>query len=428
VAALGSAWQLDVGRARYGQPIGISQVIFTGHGKRLRHLPRSVLNFGWYGLRDFASITVRDRHGKPIGTHVMNFCPNNSLFAQRTGPGGPLVSPYPLLCRVSDPFALGAVWGIAKDWAADPTGFGSPYRGGPWRLKPGTYRVTETILPRYTRLLRISRADSSATVTVHVVKGRGSGRRRPASGPLPRLPRNVPTLRSVPRDALPDLAPLPSWDISTSTVKKTHQDYLNFGATVGVLGGSSPLDVQGFRKADSEVMTAYQYFWHDGKVIGRTRARTMGFDGKKGHHHWHFEQFARYQLLTASKKLAVRSEKVGFCIAPTDPVNLLLPHAFWNPSEIGLGGNCGESTALWVRENMPIGWADTYDQSKAGQAFNITKLPNGTYYIEVIANPEHVLHETTRANDVSLRKVIITGTKGHRHVTVPAWHGIDPEK
>jgi hypothetical protein len=29
---------------------------------------------------------------------------------------------------------------------------------------------------------------------------------------------------------------------------------------------------------------------------------------------------------------------------------------------------------------------------------------------------------------VSLRKIILSGTKGHRHVTVPAWNGIDPEK
>ena len=77
---------------------------------------------------------------------------------------------------------------------------------------------------------------------------------------------------------------------------------------------------------------------------------------------------------------------------------------------------------------MPVGWGDTYIQSLAGQAFDITGLPNGTYYIRVIANPEHVLRETTAANDTSLRQVIISGTRGHRHVKVPAWNGIDPER
>ena len=54
-------------------------------------------------------------------------------------------------------------------------------------------------------------------------------------------------------------------------------------------------------------------------------------------------------------------------------------------------------------------------------------MPNGTYYIEVTANPLRVLHETTTRNDVSVRKVILGGTAGHRTVKVPAWHGIDPE-
>lgn len=37
------------------------------------------------------------------------------------------------------------------------------------------------------------------------------------------------------------------------------------------------------------------------------------------------------------------------------------------------------------------------------------------------------LYETTARSDMSLRKVILGGTPGHRTVKVPAWHGIDPE-
>ena len=45
------------------------------------------------------------------------------------------------------------------------------------------------------------------------------------------------------------------------------------------------------------------------------------------------------------------------------------------------------------------------------QSFGITGLPNGVYYIEVVANPEGVLHEISTRNDVSLRKVILGGTQ-----------------
>jgi hypothetical protein len=47
--------------------------------------------------------------------------------------------------------------------------------------------------------------------------------------------------------------------------------------------------------------------------------------------------------------------------------------------------------------------------------------------VQVRASPQRVLYETSARNDVSLRKVILGGTPGHRTVRVPAWHGIDPE-
>jgi hypothetical protein len=107
-------------------------------------------------------------------------------------------------------------------------------------------------------------------------------------------------------------------------------------------GGNPPLDVEGFRSDGSPVMRAYQYFWRNGHVIGRARAGTMGFDSRPGHNHWHFEQFARYTPLGSAKNLAVRSHKAGFCIAPSDPVNLLAPHAVWPPPSTGFGDfTCG---------------------------------------------------------------------------------------
>ncbi|MGI8446451.1 MAG: lysyl oxidase family protein [Streptosporangiaceae bacterium] len=258
------------------------------------------------------------------------------------------------------------------------------------------------------------------------MKGSAGALARPARDrgrALASLPR-VPYLAHPPAAALPDPVPLPSWNISTSRTR-SGPDLLNFNATVWI-GGNSQLDVEGFRSHGSPIMKAYQYFWRNGHAIGRVRAGTMGFDSQHGHNHWHFEQFARYTLLDSAKKLAVRSHKMGFCITPTDPVALLAPHAVWQPAFTGLAGACGSPTALSVQEILPVGWGDTYLQSVAGQAFDITNLPNGTYYIEVTANPGHVLYESNTGNNVSLRKVILGGTPGHRTVRVPPWHGLDP--
>ena len=75
----------------------------------------------------------------------------------------------------------------------------------------------------------------------------------------------------------------------------------------------------------------------------------------------------------------------------------------------------------------PSGWGDTYYQGLPGQSFDVTDLPNGTYFIKVQANPGGHLFESNMANNVRLRKVILGGRPGHRTVQVPPWHGIDTE-
>lgn len=433
VASLGSAFQLDLQRADYSTPMTITQVVHVpGGGTQQIPWPSSVVGTIPSALKKFVHLTVTNSGGKVVATENMGFCPD-TYDPERATTDSPATSPYPQEC-VGDPFPKSLVWGIARGWAADPAE--QTFR--PMKLALGHYTVTETIMPTYAQLLNISAADATASVKVTVVKGSGCcgvaagaahrPRSRPQNRPLRSNPA-VPDLASPPASSLPDLVPLPSWGIRVAHIRKTKtqraSDQLDFGATVSV--SNAPLDVEGFRSDGSPVMKAYQYFWQNGHIIGRTRAGTMGFDSKKGHDHWHFEQFAKYQLLNSSQQLAVRSHKVGFCIAPTDPVDLAEPTAVWQPSFLGFGGQCGSPTALWVQEMMPTGWGDTYFQSVAGQSFDITRVPNGTYYIAVIANPEKVLHETDTSNDVSLRKVILGGSWGHRTVRVPAYDGIDPE-
>jgi hypothetical protein len=428
VASLGAPLQLIVHRASYTQPITVRQLISTpGGGTRIRQLPVSVLD-GFSGLRQFLSMRVTNASGKTVFSTLMTFCPN-SFDPQRASTNSPSASPYPQQCASGDPFPLGSVWGIAKGWAVDAAENGGSAQV---RLSPGKYTVTESVTGRYRQLFGIGAGAATASVHVQVVNGGGPvPPARPAqrqATPLPAAP-SVPVLAHPTQSVLPDLVALPSWGIGLSQTKatKTHRATatVDFGATVWI-GGNGPLDVQGFRAGGSPVMQAYQYFWRGGKVVGRARAGTMGFDSQPGHNHWHFQQFAEYRLLDASKRVALRSTKVGFCIAPTDSVDLTLPHAAWQPF-LGFGsGACGSPTALWVREMLPLGWGDTYFQSVAGQSFDVTGLPNGTYYVEVVANPEGILHETTTGDNVSLRQIILGGTPGHRTIRVPAWHGLDP--
>jgi hypothetical protein len=143
---------------------------------------------------------------------------------------------------------------------------------------------------------------------------------------------------------------------------------------------------------------------------------TFEFDNRLGHHHWHLEDVARYTLLDATGSKVYRSHKQSFCLAPTDPVNLLKPGAQFNPYAIGLFSACPSDQSLWLRETLPVGWGDTYVQEAAGQAFNITTVPNGTYLIRVTTNPRGKIHEVTRSNNSSYLKITLGGTPGARTV------------
>jgi Lysyl oxidase len=438
LASLRSAFQVNVSRSSYTRPIVATQVIRAASGTIRRSLPSWALADRWQGIRHFFQVTIRNARGRVVGRSKLVFCPDGYILAKAT-PDSAATDPFPGQCYSGDPFGLGEVWGLPRGWAVDSG-------GASYRLPIGTYKLTEAIAPQYVRLFGISRRSATATVKVKVVSYKNCcgpaiccqtpATKAPAPAGFTRVERaagarhggpgqpSTALLKRVPEDALPDLIPLPSWGITVSNPRKTASAFLDFGATVWI-SGNSPLDVEGFRVPGTGRMLAYQYFYKNGsKLIGRMRVGTMGFSGYNA---WHFNQFAQYFLLNKHKRVVVRSRKVGFCIAPTDNVDMTLRHATWQPSYTGIAGNCGDPAALWATEILPIGWGDTYVQTVPYQSFDITKIPNGIYYIEIVANPKHLLKETSMSNDVSLREVIISGRAGHRKVRVPAWHGIDKE-
>ena len=238
---------------------------------------------------------------------------------------------------------------------------------------------------------------------------------------------SAPTKRPVTKKAgpgpRPDLRSLPAWGISISKEPK-NKWYVNFGATVWNAGSSSLL-VDGFRRSGQGLMDAYQYFFDaNGNQVGAVPAGTMEWDARAGHNHWHFTDFAQYNLLKSDQKQVAKSGKEAFCLANTDAVDYTIPLAKWRPNNTDLSTSCGMQTSVGVREVLDIGNGDTYTQDRPGQSFDITGLPNGTYYIQVKANPAGKLSELSAANNTSLRKIVLGGTAKKRTLTVPPVNGI----
>ncbi|MFF0333875.1 lysyl oxidase family protein [Streptomyces fimicarius] len=249
-------------------------------------------------------------------------------------------------------------------------------------------------------------------------------RQAPGATPNAKRPTGKATVPDVPK---PDLRSLPAYGITVSDGYEDvpGKDYLAFSANVWN-AGPAKLVVDGFRSPGKELMDAYQYFYDaDGKQVGYTPTGTMEWDPRPGHEHWHFTDFASYRLLKADKKETVRSGKEAFCLANTDAVDYTVKNANWHPDNTDLSTACGQENSISVREVLDVGSGDTYTQDLPGQSFDITDLPNGTYYIQVLANPENRLKETNHNNNSALRKVVLGGKKGARTVKVPAHHLVD---
>lgn len=436
-------FEVRVKRASYNDPI-VAHLVARGAGTtRAVPLPDGLVT-AFSGFPAFTHVTITDESGAVVHERDEDFCPN-TFGTSRTRPDAPATSPYPQLCPIA-PFTVGSVWGIQAGWSAQTAS--EMLASDPLSLPDGTYTATVSVNQPYRELFGIPDGQSSATVTLIVrtadLAGTSSGEpldaaRQPATGhtghaagttagrPASAVgvpPRPTPAAQrptgpaGAPSGPRPDLRPLPAWWINLAANLDGHE-YLAFDATVWN-AGSSPLVVDGFRRAGQNLMDAYQYFFDaQGNQTGYVPAGTMEWDARDGHDHWHFTAFAQYRLLDASRTTVLRSGKEAFCLANTDSVDYTVPNAVWRPTNTDLGTSCGVEGSVAIRQVLDVGNGDTYTQNLPGQSFDITGLPNGTYYIEVTANPENRLQESNTANNVSYRTVILGGEPGNRTLTVP---------
>ncbi|MFJ9901311.1 lysyl oxidase family protein [Streptomyces sp. NPDC101152] len=427
----GGPLELRVTRKSYNDPVVATQVIRSGGRTVTKTLPQGLVK-DFSGLTDFLKVSLSDASGAKVSDTTQSFCPNNR--AGRIRPDAPATSKYPGGCS-DNPFTLGGVWGVEKGWAAATS---QSFRGNPVDLKAGVYTAKVSVVKKYRDLFGIPDKTQTVKVTVRQQSGGGQGlagikrsQKNASKSPQPAAHRPVGRA-AVPADVpKPDLRALPAYGIAITNGDEggagaaPGKDYLAFSATVWN-AGPSPLVVDGFRKPGAEKMDAYQYFYDaQGKQVGYTPTGTMEWDPREGHQHWHFSDFASYRLLGADKKEIVRSGKEAFCLANTDAIDYTVKNANWHPYNTDLSTACGEETAVSVREVLDVGNGDTYSQYRPGQSFDVSSLPNGTYYIEVIANPDNRLKEQSTANNVTYRKVVLGGTPGARTVTVPKYGLVD---
>lgn len=425
VAAEGGSFEVWLQRATYDDPVTASQVVRDANGDVTSTLPLTgmpELDMSG-GLPLFFRTELAKRNGTPVKELTRAFCPN-TWQPERIDDSGPTVPTFPFFCGAS-PFARGMVLGIDQGWSTRVR----PSLGQNLRVDPGNYQLTVSVTEPYRTAFGIAAEDAEISLPATVVKGSGDGARRLAANAdvaAASDTRVSAPIGTPPDSALPDLEALPAWGIRVDNKRRSDRAFMNFGATAWN-AGPGPLVVEGFRDPASPTMEAFQYFYENDEPVSKLPAGELAYDNRDGHDHWHFQDFAAYSLLNADMQTVVDSGKEAFCLAPTDSVDLTIDGAEWRPWLTDLNTACGDEDSLWIREVLEAGWGDTYAQYRPGQSFEITGLPNGTYYIKVLANPDDVLLEGSTSNNEALRMVKIHGKAGERWVEVPPHGLIDTE-
>jgi hypothetical protein len=398
-------------RTSYDQPISAELVSPGGNVA----LPADAMQ-DFTGLTDFITVTVtKSATGRTVVSYPQNACLNG--YSERTSPEAPARSPYPLGCPYN-PYTVGSVMGVQSGHAV---GLDAYYGGQDVDLKPGEYDISATVKPEFASLFHMTTTTATSHLTVldqsDCRRGCRTTPRTAATRDALAPHRTAPTSPSAGTfdGPKPDLRTLPPWQLQLNR-KGTA---LRFAATEWN-AGPSPMVIEGFRNSDDEdSLTTYEYFFDgDGNQVGYQQVGTMHWHAGN-HNHWHFEDFATYDLLDSSMNRVVKSTKNSFCLANTDPVDYTVPGADWKPENTDLSSACGDQSALSVREVLSSGSGDTYYQFRTGQAFKIKGLPDGVYYIRITVNPNGNLLEENYDNNSATRKVVLkTNQKGERRIKV----------
>ena len=273
VTAVGGDLEFHVGRDDgYLSPITASQ---WADGAKVQDLDPSLVD-GWRGLAGFLHVQIKNEVGTVIEDRDMTWCPGG-YGMQRVDDSGPDIQRLPQFGCYAMPFTLGTVWGIDEGWAApvsDRYGSSEPvFIGG----HDGDYHVTYSFPRAVAEAFGIPREDRKARVTVHVVTTKKG--HTVARAPLPptgdAAPR-VPTDLNPDPSTVPDLIPLPAFGMGIYH-RRGGGDFLAFGANIWS-AGPSPMVVEGFRRQNSDVMDAYEYFYDGDTPVGRAPVGTFEFD------------------------------------------------------------------------------------------------------------------------------------------------------
>ena len=206
---------------------------------------------------------------------------------------------------------------------------------------------------------------------------------------------------------LPDMLPLASqekgyvygWEYDLSELPG--RTLLRLTTAMGNRG-TGPMELNGGAVLPDGTQEVFQRINLEG---GRSTSRLAGtFIYHAEHEHIHFDNFAAYRLrqvgaADAPGAVVAQGDKISYCLVDSARFN---PALAGSPP-LSINFTCEQ------KQGISVGWADVYTKDLPDQWIDVTGVPDGRYWLEVIVDPENRLLESDETNNsilvpIDLRK------------------------
>ena len=226
-----------------------------------------------------------------------------------------------------------------------------------------------------------------------------------ATDPVPAAPvvaSDVP-FEAVGQQLLPDMVPVISdaddyvhgWEFDVGEIPG--RILLRLTTAMGNQGAGA-MELRGSTIINGDSQLVNQRIYLEGGGFVDRAAGTFTYH--REHEHIHFDGFAAYRLRSVTAGdgvggVVAEGEKVSFCLLDIDPFAPTLPGA---PAS-------GRYLSCEDVQGISVGWADVYQRTLPDQWVDVTDVEDGTYWLEVVADPDDRLLETDETNNAGRIKI-----------------------
>jgi len=172
--------------------------------------------------------------------------------------------------------------------------------------------------------------------------------------------------------------------------------------------GTGPMELRPDNREDEATTYAFQRLYvrdENGELDFVREASVGNFAFHPEHKHWHFADFAAYELHKVANdgsiddEIVASSEKVSFCLLDDEEIDLGLEGA---PQDSEYG-QCKQDT----NQGISPGWGDSYESFLPGQNIDITGVPDGDYFLVYRTDPANLIEESDEDNNTSNVKLTL---------------------